>query len=575
MGIFSKRRERQQAAADKIARLEQQTEQLQTHIRQVSAANQEVQARERLASKLMDRAAQGSMTSDLYSQAFPSASKYQGALSMYRSHWHGSNDHLRHVSRLAEFESPTGAAMISRLVDVVVGSGLRLQAEPMWDVISEITPGLPAANDKESQRRWRMMVEHRYKLWWKSIAPSYNQEYNGFQLDRQCFRYLLLDGEYFLVLRYGSSRRGSPLSIQVIPPEDVQGGTNPAQGNQIENGIEYDGKGAAVAYHVLNQQTGMTTRVLRFGQSSGRTVVIHNYLKSNEKQRRGIPYLSSVVHELTKLGDYEVLEIQAAIINALFAVWVKPPADEDGQQVFGAGIQKKGDGITAETGDLATQEYVANTKGLDFGHGGVMIDALPAGHEVQSFDTKRPNKGFNDFFQAVKSNLASSKGQPLSVTDLKFNESYSGARGELLVFWMAVESWRLNHGWDFHDDIYKMWLWGEYDRGRVQAPGFGDDELLRDAYANAQWIGNQRPDIDPMKSVSANVLEQKYGYKTGHQITAERGGGDYQENLETVTEELELVAGANAPMNSSGGGDVQPTGSRAPGEPDDVEVSEK
>lgn len=129
-----------------------------------------------------------------------------------------------------------------------------------------------------------------------------------------------------------------------------------------------------------------------------------------------------------------------------------------------------------------------------------------------------------------------------------FNTTYSGARGELLVFWMHVDQMKSNHGWDFEDDILEMWVWGEVDRGRVVAPGFDYDDLLRKAYCNAQWIGNPRPDIDPLKSVNANILRQKYGYSTGHKITAEEGGGDYEENLEIIAGELESVAAANKPM---------------------------
>jgi len=548
-----------------VATLEGQTEKLRATNAQLRHQTQEIKARERLAEKLMDKLPRGSMTSDLYNQEFPAASKYQGALSLYRSHWQGSNDHLRRLSRIAVFESPTAEAMIGGLTDVVVGGGLRLQAEPMWDIIRADMPGMSAATDTEEQRLWRLNVEHRYRLWWKTSAPSYNREYNGFEIDQQAFRYLLQDGEFFVVFRYSSSRRGSPLTLQFIPPEDVQGGITPNNGNTIENGIEYNQAGAAVAYHVLNQGTGETKRIPRWSRDRAR--VIHMYLKTSEKQRRGVPYLSSVIHELTKIGDYEVLELQAAVINALFAVWVRPPEDMDGEPTIGGGATKKSSGGIDEIGDDPTMDYVARSQKLDFSHGGVILDQLPAGHSVESFDTKRPNQGFDKFLTAVKRNIAASKRLPLAVVDLQFNNSYSGARGELLMFWMSVDKYRQNHGLKFHDMIYQMWMWCEIDRGRIEAPGFEADETLREAYSNSQWIGNQRPDIDPLKSVSANILEQKYAYSTGHKITSERGGGDYQENLTIIKKEFEKLAEAIAPMQPDSA-DALPTNSRAPEEPE-------
>jgi capsid protein len=197
------------------------------------------------------------------------------------------------------------------------------------------------------------------------------------------------------------------------------------------------------------------------------------------------------------------------------------------------------------------------------------LDSLPAGVKPISFDTKRPNAGFDNFFQAVKRNIAAAKGQPLAVVDLAFNNSYSGARGELLMFWMHVDQLTENHGWDFEDDIYEMWTWDEVAKGRVKAPGFDYDELLRKAYCNARWIGNQRPDIDPLKSVTAAILEQKYGYRTGRQICSERGGGDYEENLEIIAGELASVAAANAPLRSMGQDPAQGPGAQQPAPPPD------
>jgi hypothetical protein len=56
------------------------------------------------------------------------------------------------------------------------------------------------------------------------------------------------------------------------------------------------------------------------------------------------------------------------------------------------------------------------------------------------------------------------------------------------------------------------------------------------------------PNIDPKKLVDAHVIEQKFGYQTGHKIAAEYGSSDYDENLKTVTEELRQAAAAQEPL---------------------------
>lgn len=482
--------------------------------------------------------------SGISSELYNNAEKSTGSLTRTSALYAGNNDRLRRLSRMTIFESPTGAALVGRLAEVVVGSGLKLRPQPIWEMIDA------APTDESERAAWVRNVEQRYRLWSKSYRPEYNTRRNLYQLSRACFDYLLQDGEYFVLFRYAATGYKNPLSIQIIPPENIQGGSTNTPGNEVVNGIEYDQYGEAVAYFILDDKTGQTTRVSRFGPKSGRVFMIHNYLSTNEKQRRGVPYLANVIEELCKAGQYEQLEIQAAIVNAMFAVWVQPPEDMDGEAVIGKGVQKASDPTETASGDALAQEYVHNANRLDFTHGGLILDALPAGHEPKSFDTSRPNVNFGTFLTEVKKNLAAAKGVPLSVVDLQFNNSYSGARGELLVFWMSVDRFRRNHGWDFEDDVYQMWFQGEVLRGNISAPGAMADKDTILAYTNADWIGNQRPDIDPLKSVTAHVMEQKYGYKTGDEITAERTGGDYAANLVAVKRELSAVAEANAPMGA-------------------------
>jgi lambda family phage portal protein len=474
---------------------------------------------------------------------FPESEKYSGSLRRYPPLWSASNDKLRRLSRVAYFDSPFAAAIIDRLVDVVIGSGLRLQAEPIWDLIPDAM-----LQDPEARRKFVKDIESRFHMWAKGYGPSYDLKRNLYQIIRDTFFYLLRDGEYFVIFRYAATGKKNPLSLQIIPPENITGGTTNIQGNTIENGIEYDPWGIEVAYHVLDDATGTTKRIARFGAKSGRILAVHNFLQIDEKQKRGVPYLANIIHELTKLGDYEVLEIQAAVVNSLFAVWTETQDGADDTPLFTGARRRDNAQTPAEaTQPTPTTASIMPTHDLDFAKGGIILDGIPAGKSLKSFDPRRPNQGFDNFFTAVKRNLAASKGIPLAVVDLQFNNSYSGARGELLLFWITVDRFRRNHGWDLCDDIYHMWLWGEVDAGRIRAVDFYND-IYREAYGNCEWNGVQRPDIDPLKSVNAHILEQKQGYKTGHQITAERGGGDYDENLKTIKQELAMVAEANEPL---------------------------
>jgi lambda family phage portal protein len=453
----------------------------------------------------------------------------------------GNNNSIaRRNSRIVHNESPVAQAMVTTFDTLTVGSGLMPESQPMWDICDPQN-----VIDGESRKRWKNLVEHRYKLWAKRKNTSYENDQNRLQQEQRIFHDLLIDGEYFEIYRYSANTRRNPMTIQIVRPEDVKNpsGSRVANGNDEEDGIEYDNRGRAVAYHVYDHRLKKTVRVLRDGARSGRVFV--NHVKLGNK-RRGVGILASIVTELMKLGDYEVLELQAAVVNALYAVWVKSPEGNDEIPTLTRGITKNGASSATEN-TISADDWINDRKNLDYSEGGLIVDALPGGYEVQSHDTKRPNVNFGAFMDQVKKNLASARGIPVSVLDKQFANNYSASRGELILAWYEIEKYRTNQSYT-NDLVYKMWLWGEIINGKVRAAGFLTDEDIMDAWCNVKWIGNQRPDIDPLRSVQAHILEQDRGFRSGRQITPERGGGDYDENLSTVNGELARVAENQRPF---------------------------
>lgn len=467
-------------------------------------------------------------------------SELYGDTSPYSSQvWGESAANARRISRIAYWESPTAQAMVGRFVDLVYGPKLDLQSSPVWDII----PGAPATI--EARQKLVNQIEARHGLWAKKKDVSYDKSKNHYKTGRFIFKDLLIDGEYFVILRYSASRKRNPLTTQIIKPERVQRSSSKVFiGNTEVNGIEYDAKGEEVAYHILNGTSGNSVRVPKIGQRSGRVNVIHNTIGEG---RRGVGILAGIITELTKLADYQSLEIQAAVINALFAVWVETEIGGDTTDL----INKNGIGginTAKPTYEKVTDaEFEAKLNKTNFSKGGMIVQGMGEGQKLHSFDTKRPTANFEAFFNAVKRNLYSAKGMPLSVADYKFDASYSAIRGELLVFWNKVLTLRLDNSLEYEDVIYRMWLWGEIDRGVFNLQGWNDPDT-QDAWVNARWIGPQRPDIDPMRSAKANELESTNAWKSDKQISAERGGGDFDENIQRKVTENKLKAEANKPL---------------------------
>ena len=99
---------------------------------------------------------------------------------------------------------------------------------------------------------------------------------------------------------------------------------------------------------------------------------------------------------------------------------------------------------------------------------------------------------------------------------------------------------------DFCQPIYELWLAEAVARGRIQAPGFFDDPLVREAWCGARWIGPIQGQIDPLKESNAAVIQLSHGIKTHQQVAREMGGGDWDENVTQLKRENELLRDAGA-----------------------------
>lgn len=452
--------------------------------------------------------------------------------------WQKDHKAARRVSRIAHWQSPPAQQLTGRFLDLVYGTHLELQSQPYFDLI----PGSPI--DAKERQDIINNIERRWYLWAKKSSSDYENDKNYFKQSRLNFEKLLIDGEYFLILRYAQSRKRNPLTVQYINPDNImRSGSDIVAGNKEKDGIEYNSKGQAVAYHVYDTNTNKSIRVPRYGVKSGRTFVIHVKLGG---EKRGVGLLAGIITELTKISDFTALEIQAAVINSLFAVWVETPIGGENKAL----INKRGIGGIQTTSEqrrtsVPYSEFEAKLNSTDIDHGGFIVQNMGEGQKLNSFDTKRPTPEFDNFISCIKRGLFAARGMSLSVADYNFNGQYAAARGELLVLWNRIQTFRFDETKDRHDEVFKMWLWGEINNNNVPDFGYENDEFIRDAFSNVEWTGPARPDIDPWKSAQANKLESREGWKTDQQISIERSGRDFDENITRKKIENERKAEAN------------------------------
>lgn len=467
-----------------------------------------------------------------------SGEKFRGSL-LFPSLWDQDTDALRARSRKSYWDSVQARALVGRIADNTIGTGLQMEASPVWEIIGD------KGTSEEKKHQIVREIELRFDLWANSHEPDATDRKNFYELQDYEFINRLRDGETFIIIRYsGDTSRQSPISLQFIDPGQVYNPTDGPtikmikdSGRIVQDGIEIDVYGKEIAIYVYDWNLKKHSRIPIFG-SNGRRYVIHPMITDQIGARRGTPILASVVHELEKITDYTVAELEAAIINAILAVWIEPSQTARASDAL-AGIRTRDSGGRDSGG-------VDDPKEASFDKPGLIVQTLRAGEKVQSFDTKRPNVNFGEFVKHITKHLSASLGVPLEVLEESFNANYSASRASLLLFWTKVEKWREETASQFLNHVYKAWFSEEVKSKRLHAPGYeGSSPAIRAAWTNCEWLGINKPSIDPYKEANAVDVRIKGGLTTRERETLAFNGSDYRENVEKLRVENELLAEAN------------------------------
>ena len=469
--------------------------------------------------------------------------KFAGALN-YAGLWSADYATLRRRSRIAYWESVHARALLGRLIDNTVGTGMQLEAAPVWSMVA---PGWA----EEKRTAWLRNAETRFHLWASSREADASGRMSLYELQRFVLLQILKEGELVGILRASPDRgRMSPTQVQCIDSDQVDNPSEAAsidaakkRGNRIEYGVEIDPSSRAVAYYVHDATTGKSVRVPVVGDKSGRQFVVHPGIWEAIGQVRGVPILAPIIHELQKLADYEIAELEATIINALFAAYVKPSPQAPASNVLGGIVERGSGAVQAATGD----ERVEPPSTGFISKPGLFVQRLKAGEDLASFDVKRPNVHFADFVKAVKSSLSSSLGLPVEILDMSFNANYSASRASILLFWTVVERWGSLLGTGFNSPVYAAWFAAEVAAQRIEAPGFGADPALRAAWLNADWVGPNKPSIDPKSEADAADLRVAAGSSTHEREAKLYNRSEFAENVQRLKVEEKELAEAMKP----------------------------
>lgn len=418
-------------------------------------------------------------------------------------------------------------AAITRLRTNVVGTGLVCRAQVDHEALG-ISEAAADDLNGELDRLWSLYADDPREC-------DAEATLNHYQLQALVLVSSMVAGDVF-VASPDQERPGCIFStrLQLIESDRV---SNPNAGldrADLIDGVEVDGLGAPVAYHVCTGYAGehlvgkplSWERLTVFGAETGRRRVLHVLAdKERPGQKRGMPYLAPVLEPLQKLERYASAELMAAVISAMFTVFIKKTGDfQAGNLPMSALAEEAPGGDDTTDGELALGE-------------GAVVD-LGIGEEPMVANPGRPNAQFDPFFTAVVKEIGSALELPLEELLLHYSSSYSAARAAMLQAWRFYSLRRWWLACDFCQPSRELVIDEAVARGLIDLPGYGD-AAKRKAYCQAIWIGPARGAIDELKEANAAGKRIDIGVSNETLETAAMTGEPWQQVFRQRVREVE------------------------------------
>lgn len=469
----------------------------------------------------------------------------------------------RIVSRVRDLARNDGWASgsITRVLDNAVGANFRPILKPDYRMLALMTGN--SAFDATWADEYGKVIEAHWRSWAQDDPGRFcdvERKQTVSQMLRLGFRHKLIDGDALAILQYRPDRLGRgrgryATTVQIVDPDRL---SNPQQNFDMPNirgGVEIDGDGAPVAYHIREAHIGdwwsgaktMTWRRIPRETEWGRPHVVHDYDHERGAQHRGNGMLTPVVQRLKMLIKYDQTELEAAILNAVFGAYITSPYDP--QMVEAAMGDAFDDTSIGAYQDGRVDFHKDRRISLQ---NGARMPILYPGEDVKAVNAARPHSNFEVFESAALRNIAAATGlSTQQVTQDWSDVNYSSARSAMLEAWKTLTRRRDDFSAGFAQPILSAFIEEIHDTEDLPLPAGAPHFLdARAAYCRARWMGPGRGWVDPVAEKKGAILGMDAGLSTLEMEAAENAGEDWEEMLDQRQREIAAFKERGLPLPS-------------------------
>lgn len=478
----------------------------------------------------------------------------------------------RIVSRNRDVERNDGWAKsgITRIADNVVGNAMRPLSKPDYRALAYYTGN--SGFDATWASEFGHALEARWRTWADDVGHYCDamQCLSAGQLFYLAFRGKCIDGDALAVMMYrpeliGPGKARYATCIQIIDPDRLSNPNQQFDQQTFRGGVEVDQYGVPLAYWIRRAHQGdwwnagqslSWDRVPR-STEMGRPIVIHDYDHDRAAQHRGgAGVLTPVLQRLKMLIKYDGVELDAAIINAIFAAYIQSPYDQ--QQVEQAmGMDPN-----------SPQEYEPSAyQGMrnDFWGsrrpvlGTAQMTFLAPGETIGSVSASRPTSNFEPFERRILLHIAAGMGLTYEQLTGDFSGSnYSSFKGALAEVQKTFDRRKRSFESGFVNPIMRCFVEEVMDVDDMPMPGglVPDFNDFPTAFSRCEWLGPGRGTIEILKERQGAGLGIEVGVTSLQKETADLG-----EDWEEIADNKAVVLKKYADLG------ILPPGSVAPPPP--------
>lgn len=402
---------------------------------------------------------------------------------------------LRNVARDLVRNNSFAARAVTAIPANVVGAGIRPNVK---------------AKSKTAKRRLDDLVR-RHLLTTDIDADG---RHNIFGIQRLCMRTVVESGEVLVRRRRRRSSDGYalPFQLQVLEPDfiDTMKDGETANGNVIVQGVEFDLRGARVAYYLHKVHPGALMGIASLeSQRVPAADVVHMYRVDRPGQVRGVTWFAPVLLKLHDYQDYADAQLLRQKIAACFAAFITTDADE--------AAEMDADGNPVGTSDLG-HDYQSLEPGL--------IQHLDVGEDVKFADPPKVD-GFDSYTGTTLREIAVGLGMPYTVLtgDLK-GVNFSSGRMGWLEFQRNINEWCAN--------VMAPTLLAGVERWFLEGAALTGGPAV--AGASIDWIPPRREMINPKEEIAASKELVRCGFSSRTR-ESQRFGVDPEDLEREIAEE--------------------------------------